>query len=220
MLYVASALAACALAIWIVAGAEPLAVPFLLFSLLVIDFTRKQTGGVDALRRFFTSSKVFVDNEGQYSFFEPLAPVSQSADSSKASGPASTPSVPTMPAPVFQSQLCFDAYAPTPKRPTPLTSDWLWSGASERDFETVRLVCFDLVKTTPGSARAVEAAFRVMSILRTIEFQDFNSKEAIYEHVAARAGRCVDAVKKIALGTYPPIKMRLAQIDPKTLKLT
>ncbi len=188
------------------------------FALMVIGDTRMRRVSIRALLHRVT---VFQQADGQLSFLEPekyrasqqpeAVAHGRSEKAREAKGEKQAVPQPTL----------FDALAQVEReaRPNGITSAWLWAEGKAENLSPYLEACLAQADNSPSSMRAIRGGFTVLDMLRSADPADFESKDAMYAAIAEETAKGVDAVKKIALGTYPPLKSRLANIDPKTLKL-
>lgn len=188
------------------------------FALMVIGDTRMRRVSIRALLHRVT---VFQQADGQMSFLEPEKSPAKKQPKAVASGRPEPAREAEGEKPVAPQPTLFDAVAHAERaaRPEVITSAWLLAEGKAEDLSPYLQACLAQADTSPSSMRAIRGGFAVLDMLRSAEPADFESKDAMYAAIAEEAAKGVDVVKKIALGTYPPLESRLANIDPKTLKL-
>lgn len=194
----------------------------LLLALATLDFTRTRKVAFRPLADLIRKAPPFEDKDGQLILF------ASGKDAPKSDlTPASRPRRKTAPkARTHQSRqaeplplLEIARAASNPDRPDVITSAWLWQAGRDEPLAPYLNQCLRQAEQQPSSLHAIRAAFEIIEFLRAADMSEHESKEALFDAVAAQAARGVDVVKKVAQGNYPPLQSRLAAIDPKTLKL-
>lgn len=221
-LYWASLVTALLLALLIAGWGEPIALLPLLLALATIDFTRTQKVAFRPLTDLIRKAPTFEEADGQLSLFVPGADAAKSVPTSDARPRQKTTprlkafqSRPAEPLPLLEIARA----ASNRDRPNVITSAWLWQAGRDESLQPYLAQCLRQAEHQPSSLHAIRAALEIIEFLRAADMGDFESKEALFDAVAAQASRGADVVKKVAQGNYPPLQSRLAAIDPKTLKL-
>ena len=221
-LYWASLLVALVLAVLIAAWGEPVALLPLLLALATLDFTRTRKVAFRPFANLIRKAPSFEEADGQLSLFAPGADslrtdvtVDRRSRHKTTRRSNARQWKYAQPLPLLEIARA----AAKSDRPDVITSAWLWQAGRNESLAPYLTQCLRQAEQQPSSLHAIRAAFEIIEFLRAADMSEHESKEALFEAVAAQAARGVDVVKKVAQGNYPPLQSRLAAIDPKTLKL-